>query len=196
MLSFISPVPFVSPSPKPRPFVPDPMKLEVAVSTWPLPTSPSPLGPCSASITQGTRRLFRPFMGAETPRLQDFNFKQPEFKATVQMTMSLCFFTLRNQADTQERDTQTLLMDGMLSASPAAVAGKGGKSCFSPVLPARQLAGAGPGPNASAAASTCGCRGPLQSHGGFLCGCDAYAPSSPYLLRRWPLSIMPVSHGR
>lgn len=51
------------------------------------------------------------------------------------MTISPCFFMLRNQTQTQERDTRALLIKEMLSARPAVPVGKGGKAfwlCFGP----------------------------------------------------------------
>lgn len=168
--------------------MPDPTKLEVAISIRPLPTSASL---CAASITQGTQAL-RPFTGAETPHSQDFHPTQPkslkQLCKRLRPSASLC----RETKHTPKREThEHCLWRRRSLPGLRRLQGKGGKPhVLAPWLspgdsPGGWWVGAGPGPNASLAPST--------HRGGFLRACNAYVPSLP---RRWPPSIMPVSHGR
>lgn len=158
-----------------------------------------PDGPVHSLHYSGHTWALQTICGSRNTLLESLAFRTAqEFKATVQMTASLCFFTLRNPT-TNPGDTRTLLTEELLSARAAAVAGKAGKAVSALFRPharapgtAWQMPGGGPGPKASSAPSARGCRGPLQPH----CGCNACAPSPPYPLCRWPLSVTPVSHGR
>ncbi|KAK4825845.1 hypothetical protein QYF61_003096 [Mycteria americana] len=94
----ISPVPFVPHSPKPQPFLPDPTKRSHCFYSA-FTHRALPAGPRHGLHYLGHMQAVQTIYGSRNTSLARLPFQTAqEFTAAVQMTTSLCFFTLRNQA--------------------------------------------------------------------------------------------------